>query len=88
MTTVHGRMIIDVREPEEYSQSHVEGATNIPTAKLLNGRHELETVPRDTEIIVYCRTGNRANAAQQILQQQGFTDVINGINERFVRSHY
>lgn len=73
-------IIIDVREPYEYESGHVEGALNIPPAELLAGPKQLEDVPKDTKIIVYCRSGSRSNSSIQILKQMGFTDLVNGIN--------
>jgi rhodanese-related sulfurtransferase len=34
-------------------------------------------VPRDTEIVVYCRSGNRSEMAQSFLASRGFTAVRN-----------
>ncbi len=36
------KLVIDVREPEEYARSHVNGALNIPPAQLLEGAKELD----------------------------------------------
>lgn len=70
-------MLIDVRTPEEYNENHHDGAVNIPVDQLATC--EL-AMPQDTEIVVHCRSGARAQAAQQILAQRGFTNVslLNG----------
>lgn len=78
------RIVIDVREPFEYQAGHVEGALNIPPADLISGAAALNGVDKDTEIIVYCRTGSRSNASIQILKQMGFTNLVNGINQGHV----
>lgn len=78
------QLIIDVREPFEFAQSHVKGAINIPPARLLEGASALKDVPKDSEIIVYCRTGSRSNAALHILRSLGYTNLTNGINESHV----
>ena len=44
--------VIDVRPPEEYAQGHIAGALNIPLEKL---KQQLKTLPRDREIVAYCR---------------------------------
>lgn len=44
--------VIDVRPPEEYAQGHIAGALNIPLDKL---RRRLKDLPRDREIVAYCR---------------------------------
>ena len=82
------RVIIDVREPLEYESGHVEGALNIPPADLISGTSVLDTLDKDTEMIIYCRTGSRSNASIQILKQMGFTNLINGINAEHVAKNY
>lgn len=82
------RIIIDVREPEEYASGHVEGALNIPPTKLMGDLRELDGVPKDTELILYCRTGSRSNVAMHILQSKGYTNLINGINQDQVTARY
>lgn len=76
----HSQIIIDVREPYEYDAGHVDGALNIPPSELLAGSKQLKDIPKDTKIIVYCRSGSRSNSSIQILEQLGFTDLVNGIN--------
>lgn len=80
-----GIMIIDVREPFEFESGHVKGAVNIPPATLLAGMpKELEGVPKDTQLVLYCRTGSRSNASMPYFQQLGFTKLVNGINKDHV----
>lgn len=80
-----GVIIVDVREPFEYESGHVKGAINIPPAKLLAGvPKELKDVPKDTQLVLYCRTGSRSNASMPYFQQMGFTKLINGINKDHV----
>ncbi len=82
-------IIIDVREPEEYSSGHIDTAINIPPAKMMQGLPiELADVPKDEQIILYCRSGARSNTSIQILGQYGFTNLINGINEQQVRAKF
>ncbi len=82
-------VIIDVREPEEFEAGHVEGALNIPPAILMAGEPEaLKTLPRETELVVYCRTGSRSNASMHFLRDYGFTNMINGINKEHVEQLY
>lgn len=82
------RIIIDVREPNEFAGGHVEGAINIPPAALMNGAKELADVPKDAEIIVYCVSGSRSNVSKHILEQMGYTNIVNGINKDQVRAKY
>lgn len=82
------RLIIDVREPFEYESGHVEGALNIPPAELISGTAKLDKIDKDTELIVYCRTGSRSNASIHILKQKGFTNLVNGISAEHVKKNY
>ncbi len=86
--TEHNRLIIDVREPMEFMFGHVSGAINIPPAKLMAGAAELKSIAKDTELILYCMSGSRSAAAINILHQQGFTNLINGINKDQVKAKY
>ena len=82
------RMFIDVREPFEFLMGHVKGAVNISPAKLMKGAKQLEGVPKDTELILYCRTGSRSNVAMNILSDFGYTNLVNGINKSHVEAKY
>ena len=82
------QLLIDVREPFEYKSGHVEGAINITPADLISNPVGLNDVNKDTNIIVYCRTGSRSNAAIQILKGMGFTNLINCINAGYVAKNY
>lgn len=80
--------IIDAREPEEFDESHVYGALNIPPAALMAGAKQLDAIAKDSPIIVYCRTGSRSNVAKQILESLGYTSITNGINKDQVKAKY
>lgn len=81
-------LIIDVREPAEYSTGHVEGSINIPPSELLVGAKVLKDFSKDTPIILYCRSGSRSQVAINLLRQQGFTNLTNGINQQNVEKNY
>ncbi|HPR08982.1 rhodanese-like domain-containing protein [Candidatus Saccharibacteria bacterium] len=81
-------VIIDVREPIEYKMGHVKGAINLPPVALMAGAEALAELPKDTQIVVYCRTGTRSVASMHYLQQLGFTRVANGINQAHVEKNY
>lgn len=66
--------ILDVRPPEETSTGSIEGSMNIPLNDL---RARIDEVPRDKEIIVYCKVGLRAYIAYRMLVQKGFRNVKN-----------
>ncbi|WP_266367905.1 rhodanese-like domain-containing protein [Tellurirhabdus rosea] len=67
--------LIDVREDYEYDQDNL-GGELIPLGDLPHRLDELED-RRDDEIIVQCRSGARSAKAQQILEQNGFSNVRN-----------
>ncbi len=67
-----GAFILDVREPDEWAEYHVPGATLVPLGQLAARVNE---VPRDREVIVVCRSGNRSQAGRDILFDAGFTQV-------------
>lgn len=69
--------LIDVREPDEYAADNI-GATLIPLGELAYRVDELEDLQND-EVIVHCRSGKRSAMAQQILEENGFTNVRNVI---------
>ena len=77
-------IVLDVRTEEEYfgPLGHIEGAILIPINELENRLVELDEY-RDETIYVVCRSGNRSGKAKVILQNLGFTNVLNagGINE-------
>jgi NADPH-dependent 2,4-dienoyl-CoA reductase/sulfur reductase-like enzyme/rhodanese-related sulfurtransferase len=66
---VDDRFLLDVRAPMERAVENVPGAVNIPLGQL---RARLGEIPRDREILVICRSGQRAYSATRILLQNGF----------------
>jgi NADPH-dependent 2,4-dienoyl-CoA reductase/sulfur reductase-like enzyme/rhodanese-related sulfurtransferase len=71
-----GEFLLDVRNPEELAIESVPGAVNIPLPLL---RQRLGELPRDREILVICRSGQRAYYATRILMQNGLdARIISG----------
>ncbi|MDO5696072.1 MAG: rhodanese-like domain-containing protein [Eubacteriales bacterium] len=66
--------ILDVRTPGEFAEGHVRDAVNIPVNAL---QARLDEVPQDKRIILYCRSGARANRAMDMLLAAGYEDVYN-----------
>ncbi|KOP23011.1 hypothetical protein AMR41_28435 [Hapalosiphon sp. MRB220] len=64
--------LIDVREPAEYAGEHIPGATLVSLSKF-----DPHKVPQDeeTQLVLYCRSGNRSTMAAQKLFDAGFTKV-------------
>lgn len=67
-----GAFVLDVRTPAEYQEYHIPGSVLIPLDQL-QGR--LAEVPRDREIVVVCRSGNRSATGRDILLRAGFPRV-------------
>jgi phage shock protein E len=67
---------IDVRSAEEYAADHIDGDANIPLAEL-DAQALAAKYGKDAELMLYCRSGNRAGQAQEILKAAGFTKVTN-----------
>ena len=49
--------LIDIREPYEYKDGHIEGSINIPMGDFLE---KLDELSRTKQIIIYCNTGRRS----------------------------
>jgi rhodanese-related sulfurtransferase len=76
-----GAFILDVRQPDEWNEAHIQDATLIPLDQLPNRVNEL---PKDKEIVVVCRSGNRSAQGRDILLSAGFTNVTSmagGLNQ-------
>jgi rhodanese-related sulfurtransferase len=65
-------LILDVRSPEDFQEGHIPGAVNIDYQELPN---QLDELPRDRTIVVYCNVGRRAGIAEETLIEAGFPDV-------------
>jgi phage shock protein E len=64
--------VLDVRTPEEFAAGHVPGAVNVPHDQLAS---RLAEVPRDKDVVVYCRTGRRSQIATDLLAANGYKRV-------------
>ncbi len=69
-----GATLLDVRLPEEYQESHIKGAINIPVHELDKRMSELGA--RDKPIVVYCHSGGRSAKAAALLKSASFTTVF------------
>lgn len=67
--------LLDVREPWEHEEFHI-GGRLIPIGQLPARLAELEDW-KDSEIVCYCRSGNRSQMACLLLEQAGFRQVTN-----------
>jgi rhodanese-related sulfurtransferase len=67
-------VLLDVREPWEYAQVHVEGACHIPMGQIPERLGELDPKAR---YVVICHHGGRSQQVAQYLTAQGFGQVAN-----------
>jgi len=70
-----GAFLVDVRTPMEFAEGHVKGSVNIPLDKVPS---QLAKFKNKKNIVVFCRSGGRSSQAKSILEQNGFTNVVNG----------
>ena len=68
-------VLLDVRTPAEYAEGHLPGAINIPHTELASRVAELSDA-RDRDIVVYCRSGTRAEQALGVLKDAGFSRLF------------
>ena len=73
----HGKaLFLDCRNPREYRAGHVPGAVNIPRG-LLEFDIAAKAPDKNTNIVVYCRSGGRASLAVRSLNRMGYKNAVN-----------
>jgi phage shock protein E len=73
-------VVLDVRSAEEFAAGHVDGALQIPHDELVSRLHEITAATggdKQRPIVVYCRSGRRADLAKRILVGAGWSRVTN-----------
>jgi len=69
-------VLIDVRSAAEHKVNHIKGDLLIPHTEILAEVSKL--FPNyETEIHLYCRSGNRAGKAKSVLNKAGYKNVVN-----------
>ena len=65
-----GLIILDIRTPDEYRAGHIPNARNLD---FFSPRFEfdLAELPKNTPILLYCRSGNRSSQALEYFQEAG-----------------
>ncbi len=72
------KLLLDVRDPDEYAAGHIPGAISLPILAILYGNLGILTdTPKDTPIELYCHSGGRSARAFELLTEQGFSQVVN-----------
>jgi predicted ribosomally synthesized peptide with SipW-like signal peptide len=75
-----GAFVLDVRTQEEWDEFHAPGTTLIPLDELAS---RVDEVPRDQDVVVVCRSGNRSQTGRDTLLDAGFervTSMNGGLN--------
>jgi hydroxyacylglutathione hydrolase len=73
-------LVVDVREPDEWAEGHLEGALHIPLGQLTANIHRLDP---HGQMVMMCQAGARSTIGASILRAHGFSNVCNatgGIN--------
>jgi rhodanese-related sulfurtransferase len=65
--------VLDVRTPQEYAAGHVPGAVNVPYDQVAS---QLTEIPKDKEVVLYCKSGRRAGLAAEVLEANGYTKLV------------
>ena len=66
-------LVLDVRTQEEYDEGHIRGAICLPNEEITA---DMPIVfDKDTEILLYCRSGRRSAEAREKLKKMGYTNV-------------
>ncbi len=69
-------LLLDVREPWEFTTCHIEGSQHIPMRQI-PAAVEQEELDQDQDIVVICHHGIRSRQVAYYLEQHGFEKVIN-----------
>ena len=71
----NGAVIVDVREQQEFEESHLPGALHVPRGHL-ESRIEGAAKDRSQRLVLYCASGNRSALAAKTLQDElGYENV-------------
>jgi phage shock protein E len=71
-----GVVLVDVRTESGFKSGHLEGAKNIPLDTIKANPLGVDLDSKQ-ELVLYCRSGNRAGQAEEILRANGFRKVYN-----------
>ena len=74
MSSDENYVLLDVREQNEFDEGHIPGAILIPYEQIAEKAEEM--IPeKDTQILVYCRSGRRSKIASVSLAELGYTNI-------------
>lgn len=72
-------VVLDLRDAKDFEKSSVENAVNIPMGEF-EAKASEQLKDKNQEILLYCNTGTRTSEASQILEKNGYTNVVNSID--------
>jgi hydroxyacylglutathione hydrolase len=67
-------VILDVRQPQEWADGHIEHARHITGAEL---PQRINEVPKDVPVAVICGSGYRSSVSSSLLAAQGYKNIAN-----------
>jgi rhodanese-related sulfurtransferase len=81
-----GVFVLDVRTQQEWDEYHAPNTTLIPLDQL---QSRLDELPKDREILVVCRSGNRSQQGRDILRSAGFdaASMSGGLKEWYAQGY-
>ncbi len=70
-------LLVDVRQPGEYEEGHIPGARLVPLPELVGS---IEALPKEKELVFYCRTGSRSMAASTMIEEEFAQSEVYNLN--------
>ena len=68
--------ILDVREPQEFDEGHLEGSVNVPLRRVLQNLNVLPGPKSGKVLLVVCNTQHRANHVIVLLRELGYDNAF------------
>ena len=65
-------LLVDLRSPADYRRGHIPAAINLPLQDLV---HQLEALPRDRDVVLYCASGYRSALGVMAMHLHGYERV-------------
>lgn len=72
-------IVLDLRDAKDFEKSSLENAVNIAMDEF-EAKYKEELKDKDQEVLLYCNTGTRTSEASQILEDNGYTNIVNSID--------
>lgn len=69
--------LVDARTAAEFEAGHIDGAQHMDVLQPDRFRSQIQKLDKTKPVMVYCKTGKRSMKAAQIMEENGFTKIIN-----------